>query len=500
MKVFTRIFSMCAIAFAFLLLSVNAQAEVYYISPTGDDAASGTTQETAWKTWKKAFSKETACGDTILVLNGKFTVAENGSPRISGKTCTSSTPFIVKALNQRKALIQGNGLTTTFTIVNSKHIKLHGLRIANKDNAKGKSGGFVINISNSPYVTVQHGIFSYPNRYSNAHVLAFQKSPYGFAEGNEIYSFHRLGIYVYSSDYAVIRRNYCNARDRADIKDGYASTEIKSGDSCVSIYTASYATVENNISDGTMGKPYILQSSALSTSNRFFGNISIGSTKVSLSLEATNGTGPEKMPTNTVVKDHLAVTPVSTGIQFRGTKNASCDHCTVIGGKNAFLLDTVKGYGDGIESGTITNSLALGKGGCSGFSVSRSIDSWLLNYNLSYSYSSVYDPALPHKNIRNAIVSNPNMGTCYAWVPDDSPLKKRAAGKTDPGARILYRYNKGSLTSTPLWNRTTGKFPHGAIIAGVNDKAGMSAFDVHTRLNINTKGCLFPKEYTVVAK
>ncbi|MEK6745887.1 MAG: hypothetical protein AABY33_02495 [Pseudomonadota bacterium] len=499
MNIFTRTLSIATITFT-LLLSANAQAGVYYISPTGDDDASGTTTSTAWKSWAKAFGKETACGDTIIVLNGKYTVSNNGTPRISGKICASTTPLTVKALNQRMPLIQGDGSSSTFIVTNSKHIKLHGLRIANKDNMNGKGSGFVLNISNSPYVTVQRGIFSYPNRYNKAHAIVFQKSPHGFAESNELYSFHRNGIFVNNSDYTLVRRNYCNARNHADIKDAPASSEPKTGDACVTVYTSSYTTIENNISDGTMGKPYILQSSALSTSNRFFGNISIGATQVGLALEATSGNDPLKMPTNTIIKDHLEVNPVATGIRFRGTKNASCDHCTVIGGKLAYLMDSVNGYGDGIESGSITNSLALGKGGCSGFSVSRSVDSWLLNYNISHNYASVYNPKLPHQNIRNAIVSNPNMGTCYAWVPDDSPLKKRAAGKTDPGARILYRYNKGSLTSTPLWNRTTGKFPHGAIIAGVNDKAGTSAFDVHTRLNINTKGCLFPKGYIVVAQ
>jgi hypothetical protein len=39
---------------------------------------------------------------------------------------------------------------------------------------------------------------------------------------------------------------------------------------------------------------------------------------------------------------------------------------------------------------------------------------------------------------------------------------------------------------------SSGAFPHGAIVSGVNDIGGSSAYDVHTRLNINTNGCAFP--------
>ena len=59
----------------------------------------------------------------------------------------------------------------------------------------------------------------------------------------------------------------------------------------------------------------------------------------------------------------------------------------------------------------------------------------------------------------------------------------------------LYRYRDGAVTSEPLWNRTTGAFPCGATVAGVNDVAGRSCVDVHQRLNVNTNGCAFPASY-----
>jgi hypothetical protein len=79
---------------------------------------------------------------------------------------------------------------------------------------------------------------------------------------------------------------------------------------------------------------------------------------------------------------------------------------------------------------------------------------------------------------------NPAFAGTYVFIPADSPYK--AAGKegADVGANILYRYQDGSLTDQPLWDREKAAFPHGAIIEGVNDIAGRSLFDVHQRLGI----------------
>ena len=92
----------------------------------------------------------------------------------------------------------------------------------------------------------------------------------------------------------------------------------------------------------------------------------------------------------------------------------------------------------------------------------------------------------------NSISINPQIGSCIAFIPSTSTMKGAGAGGADIGANILYRYQNGSLTSQPLWDSVTGEFPHGAIVAGVNDIAGSSLFDVHKRLNVNTNGCSFP--------
>ena len=73
----------------------------------------------------------------------------------------------------------------------------------------------------------------------------------------------------------------------------------------------------------------------------------------------------------------------------------------------------------------------------------------------------------------------------------------KGAGKNgaDIGANVLYRYQDGVLTNLPLWDPTTGKFPCGSVVTGMNDVPGSSCNDVHQRLNVNTNGCSFPSSF-----
>jgi hypothetical protein len=73
-------------------------------------------------------------------------------------------------------------------------------------------------------------------------------------------------------------------------------------------------------------------------------------------------------------------------------------------------------------------------------------------------------------------------------------MKTAGRNGTSIGATILNRYRDGILTSQPLWDPATGAFPCGAVVPGANDGAKRCA-NIHTRLNVNTNGCLFPAGY-----
>jgi hypothetical protein len=74
-------------------------------------------------------------------------------------------------------------------------------------------------------------------------------------------------------------------------------------------------------------------------------------------------------------------------------------------------------------------------------------------------------------------------------------MKGAGAGGADIGANVLRRYRDGVLTSERLWDATTGAFPCGTTVAGVNDDPARTCIGVHERLHVNANGCAFPAGY-----
>jgi hypothetical protein len=103
--------------------------------------------------------------------------------------------------------------------------------------------------------------------------------------------------------------------------------------------------------------------------------------------------------------------------------------------------------------------------------------------------------ALPVDVEAAAAQTNPQLGNCIVYIPETSPMSGAGAGGANIGATVLYRYQDGNLTHETLWDVTTGAFPCGAIVPGVNDIPGKSCFDVHERLHVNSGGCNLPSGY-----
>jgi hypothetical protein len=118
---------------------------------------------------------------------------------------------------------------------------------------------------------------------------------------------------------------------------------------------------------------------------------------------------------------------------------------------------------------------------------------WAVSYSNAYNNGTNYSPYDSH--VTNSLSIDPQLGTCKVWIPDTSPMKRAGKNGADVGANVLHRYQDGVLTTQPLWDPITGKFPCGAIVPGVNDVPGQSCVDVHQRLNVNTNGCPFPVGY-----
>ena len=86
------------------------------------------------------------------------------------------------------------------------------------------------------------------------------------------------------------------------------------------------------------------------------------------------------------------------------------------------------------------------------------------------------------------------VGVAYSErvVHDNTRRATATAADGDVGANVVYRYQDGKLTSTPLWDPHTGAFPCGAVVPGINDDPSQSCIGVHERFRVGNDDCALP--------
>lgn len=477
-----------------------ASAATYYIAPSGSDRNSGTSSQ-PWGTWAYAL-RHLHLGDALVAENGTYDEAsEAGFPNIDCAAGyangTASQPITVRAEQERQAFIKNNGRAagTSFVLKNCSYWTIEGLRIENADFDDGtQDNGSVVNVSYADHIVLRRLLVQKPNRYRNSHAISLYATRNSLIEECEVYSYHRHGIILRGgSSNNVVRRCYINSRNYADISGGYGSVDSTTGDAAIINYPGSSNIIENNIAEiASIGFETIAASQS-SSYNRFLGNIA---NRVGVGLLLT----PQSPFTGFYVTGNTAENMVvsratNTGIWARSGISNICDQCTVLNGsQTGILADQVSSAPPTLFSFYSDNSLAAYHSGGGGFVMKDQFD-LLLNYPNAYANKSNFYPDPTRPEIINELMIDPKLGSCIVFIPSGSPMKGAGANGRDIGANVLYRYRSGVLTAEPLWNRETGGFPCGAIVPGVNDQAGVSCFDLHTRLNVNTNGCAFPAGY-----
>jgi len=480
-----------------LLSAAESWGATRYLSPTGSDAALGTTTGTAWRTWAYAFG-QTSCGDTLIVMDGVYPITTYGVPTLA-KTCTASTRYVIQSQNQRQAQISSDGSNYALLITGSAYVTIDGLYFRSADNNCCSGSNFEnVSVQNSSFITITNSVVSHNNRYQNTAMIRLQNTDDSLVEDTELYSYHRHGLqFGGNSDRNVARRVYCNSRGYADISGGFPSGFATRGDSCVINYPTGGTTiavdnvVENSISEGN-GTGFWGETYNGPHRGKWYGNISFND-MISLLLKA-RGASLAQQPYQDDVRDFIGITPVGVCIQLRGNRETSVTNalCYDSSSNAGFLTDVEDVYpGSGIYSFTGTNLLSVLN--TTGFLITE-MPTWTCENCKAFSNSTNYNPSssVNYTPVNPPTATDPQLGACRVWRPDGS-----AAKTNNWGADILYRYVDGVLTTEPLWDVDTGAFPHGALVTGVNDVSGSSLYDVYTRLNVNTGGCVFPSGYGV---
>lgn len=102
-----RLASFYLVAFVAIVLSAPVYATNYYLSPSGDDGASGLSPSAAWATLQHAQTIMVA-GDTLFIMGGTYSTPQHFH-RYNGQGGTAGNPLVFKAYGDSRAIFQYTG-------------------------------------------------------------------------------------------------------------------------------------------------------------------------------------------------------------------------------------------------------------------------------------------------------------------------------------------------------------------------------------------------------
>jgi hypothetical protein len=483
--------------------SVAPPGETFWVSSDGDDAADGS-EAAPWATFSHAIA-QLSPGDTLLVKAGSVfgrlgydcqNLACDGEPCPSGEP---GRPITVRAEEPRT--VELSNLQEALTVRGCSHVVIDGFEAHQRDE-ESDSFSWMVFIHQSDHVVVRNSIFHTLNRWVNGHIIALSESRHVLFEDSELYDYHRGGVIVRASEHVTIRRIYINGRDTPDLPaPAYSCCCVEGADYGIRVHGSFDVTVENSIVERTCA-PFHVQGTLddpiearPNSATRFLGSVALSSRNSgfvgSSYCEAADPCAEDNRVVDVEVVDCVSIDS-HDGFNMDGVARALLRNVTAIDSRDDDFDIGVGTDNAAVDDASfiVLNALDTGTGGTA-YEISGQAEGLVATSN-SFGNDSVFDPmftADAHGTV------DPQLGGCLVYVPDGSPMRAAGGGGADIGARIVNRYVDGTLTDEPLWDPTTGAFPCGAIVEGVNDEAthpGATCSTVHERLHVGAEGCALP--------
>ena len=468
-----------------------SDAHMVYVAPDGDDGATGT-RAAPWATFTHALAQLTP-GTALVLLDGEYDAETTGPFRADcaadAMNGTAGAPIRVVAQTERQAWIRGDGDSPAVHVVDCEHWALEGIRAESRDREglAVDADDEIVYVRDSRDVVLRRILASRTNRMLPSRAFWVYRSEEVLVEECEVYDFHDVGLSVYSSDRAVVRRSLVSARGYPSISvgdalypSGTASVDGYDGDhGGMTVQSTSGALVENVVVEGGLG--FRLSTYGSSEDNAFVGCIALETAYGFLATQADETT----RITGTRYENDVTIGALYTGFYMRGQHGATIAHGTVLDGDSAgYTADDPYDPDDGTVE--IRDSLSSRNAG-TGFNVKEQ-QSWEVRRSTTFGDGREhYDDS----NVVEPVEVDPELGTCMVYVPPTSPLAGAATDGGDVGANVLFRYVDRVLTDVPLWTRE-GRFPCFGVAEGVNDDPTTSCAGIHERLSVGTADCPLP--------
>ncbi len=483
--------------------AVPIPGNALYISPQGDDDNNGS-HESPFLTFSFALSQLSA-GNTLVALPGTYGISTGtgnmdvdcrpGSFACSGNPCKSGeagSPIVIRAFEERTAhFVAEIGMEEhSISLRECHYIDVEGFTVQNVDDPSGPWAN--IDVHGSSNIALRRNLLSRSNRMVNGHMLEINRSSRILVEENEFYDFHRDALIVWKSADVTARRNYANARNYADLPDGYTSTDPASGDVAFACHHSARCRFENNISEGrTMDGISIIAGELLPNGIvgagddvSVVGNIVVRPNRFAMYARSDCDDAidcPDEVTlSNLLIRSNLFLLSPDHNLYVRGAQSVIIDHNSSL--RNSIRVDLHADNANLDASVAITNTLATDADGV-GITVLQQL-AWSIDYTNSFGASPEFQTGGETSGLGdNNSMIDPELAGCFHRIPQSSPMSGAGSDGSDIGANIIYRYQDGQLTNTLLWDADTGAFPCGATIPGVNGEGDVCS-SVHQRLGI----------------
>jgi hypothetical protein len=490
-------------------ISIGAStAPTFYLGPAGSDDNPGT-QALPWRTFAKALPRLLP-GRTLVLLDGTYTPADAGRLEIrcgtNANSGTASAPVTLRAQNQRAAFLRGDGNAPPFFMEGCSYWNVDGVRAESADSPQAPDtpdAGSVFLLGGANHnVTLTHLLGAHPNRYKHSHGLRIPDgSSDVIVEECELYSFHHNAFETARTSGVVFRRNYMHSRATPDVPGGYVSDDPTRGDIGVLFDETRSGVAENNIVESiqtgvaVLGRYEMLPSNMPppvdnpTDGNKVLGNVvlfpSANGYRIDSRCVSAPCMDPPRIVTNASLTDDVVVGGLAAG-ESTGAVGTTISKLTAIFAATGVSI-AVSPPNVGFPASSSTDDTLVTGYQAAGFS-SMGENMWGFDHCAAAGAGG--PPFLPaDAHVTSPVTVDTKLGACLVSLPLGSPLRGAGAGGSDVGASVVDRYQDGLLTNEPLWNATTGAFPCGAVIPGVNDDPTQSCIGVNERLHVGAAGC-----------
>lgn len=482
---------------------------VFYVSPLGDDSNPGT-HERPWLSLARG-TRALRPGQTLELLDGAYDGDTTGLLQVdcadAARHGRPDAPITVRAENERGAVLQGDGAAVPLELRNCSHWIIEGLLLSSAhDDAvpQGTDVGSVAMLHGGQDLTLRRLLLMRPNHSRHSHVLRVLEATRVLVEECEVYDFYHNAFEAVRSANVTFRRNYFHSRYAVSEGNAVSTDDPTRGEIAIQVEESSSPLLENNVAEvvtigfsvvgRAVGSSYTDPAPFPVSGARLFGNLTRDAVVSGFRVETRCNDAVPCQLQERIARDTLIVNGVAlqagVGFSVDAGPGTRVDNVTAVDVTSGLVLKRSPGN-IGLEfSASAARALVRGYAGVA--FTAEGAEDWSFEHCAAEEPLSQAVDFSPNDERVRLPVTTPSNDACVAYLGPNSPLRGAAGAEGDVGANVVLRYVDGVLTKEPLWDPSSGAFPCGAVVPGINDDPSQSCGGVHERFRVGSADCALP--------